>query len=358
MPSRDPWLDNAKFALITLVVVGHAWAMLPNTAVVDQAYNFLYLWHMPAFVLIAGYLSRRFDWTAARLWQLVRTVAVPYVLFEAAFALFRQYVRGERLGDLFVDPHWPLWFLTALFCWRLSAPVFLRLPRPVALGTAVVASLLGGFWSTETLDHLDLARTLGFLPFFVLGLTATPQRLERLRRPWVQVAGGLVLAATVVGARFVDTWASTDWLYYGSYHGLGAGDPRGVLTRAVLLTVALACTLGFLALVPRVRGRFTDMGGATMVVYLCHGLVILAVEALGFEAWAAGHELLAAVAVVLGGATLAWTLAWRPVASRLDVVVDPIGYAQRRATRAVDLAMAADAPPPAPARQPAGARVA
>ena len=26
---RDPWFDNAKMALVVLVVVGHAWTLLP-----------------------------------------------------------------------------------------------------------------------------------------------------------------------------------------------------------------------------------------------------------------------------------------------------------------------------------------
>ncbi len=96
MSSRDPWLDNAKMMLVTLVVIGHAWTLLPDGALHDQLYDFVYAWHMPAFVFVTGYLSRSFDWTGPRLWQLVRTVLVPYVLFECQLALFRTYVGGEN----------------------------------------------------------------------------------------------------------------------------------------------------------------------------------------------------------------------------------------------------------------------
>src|SRR5919112_522257 len=84
---RDPWFDNAKMALVTLVVVGHSWTLLPHNVVNDQAYDFLYFWHVPAL------------------------------------ALFRVYVGGEQLEDLFRDPHWPMWYLSALFFWRLMPPV-------------------------------------------------------------------------------------------------------------------------------------------------------------------------------------------------------------------------------------------
>ena len=109
-------------ALVLLVVVGHAWTLLPHTVLNDHLYDFLYAWHVPAFVFVTGYLSRSFTWAPRRLWQLVRTVVVPYVIFECALALFRIYVGGERLEDLFSDPHWPMWYLAALFFWRLAHP--------------------------------------------------------------------------------------------------------------------------------------------------------------------------------------------------------------------------------------------
>jgi fucose 4-O-acetylase-like acetyltransferase len=59
---RDPWFDNAKMALVTLVVVGHAWVLLPETFLSDPLYDFLYAWHVPAFVFVTGYLSRTFQW--------------------------------------------------------------------------------------------------------------------------------------------------------------------------------------------------------------------------------------------------------------------------------------------------------
>ncbi len=73
MATRDAWFDNAKMTLVTLVVVGHAWTLLPDEPVVSHLYDFLYLWHVPAFVFVTGYLSRSFEWTSVRMWQLVRT---------------------------------------------------------------------------------------------------------------------------------------------------------------------------------------------------------------------------------------------------------------------------------------------
>ncbi len=346
--ARDPWLDNAKMALIVLVVVGHAWTLLPRNGVNDQLYDFLYAWHIPAFVLVTGYLSRSFTWAPRRLWQLVRTVVVPYVIFECALALFRIYVGGEKLEDLFQDPHWPMWYLSALFFWRLLTPIFTRMPTAVAIAVAAATSLAAGAYAGDT---LDLARVLGLLPFFVLGLATTKERMERLREPWVRIAALLVFLAIAVAATWSDSFARTEWLYYRSSYGqLDVGDGRAMLTRSVLLVIGALGAWSFLALVPRVAGWFTRMGAATLVVYLFHGFVIKTAEYAGYIGWAEAHAAVSLVVTTLAAAGLALLLAWSPVARVLNHAVDPFGTAEKHVQEAVQLAEA-----PAHADQIAGA---
>jgi len=336
---RDPWFDNAKMALVLLVVVGHSWTLLPHNVVNDHLYDFLYAWHVPAFVFVTGYLSRSFTWAPYRLWQLVRTVVVPYVVFECALALFRIYVGGERLEDLFRDPHWPMWYLSALFFWRLLTPFFTRLPTAVALTVAVTVSLVAGLYAGDT---LDMARVLGLLPFFVLGLTATPERLERLRAPWVRNAALLVFLAIAVLTTWTDRLAQTEWLYYRSQYGeLDVGDGRAVVTRAALLAIGTLGAWSFAALVPRANGWFTRMGAATLVVYLFHGFVIKGAEYAGYMGWADDHAAISLPVTSAAAGLLALLLAWPPVARVLTHAVDPFGTAERHVREAVQLS---DAP--------------
>jgi fucose 4-O-acetylase-like acetyltransferase len=338
--ARDPWLDNAKMALVTLVVVGHGWTLLPDDAVNRHLYDFLYAWHIPAFVIVTGYLSRSFTWTWPRIVQLVRTVAVPYVIFECALGLFRVYVGGERLEDLFLDPHWPLWYLPALFLWRLVTPIFRDLPGGLFL--AVVLSLAAGLWVADT---LDLARVIGLLPFFVLGLKATPERLERLRARWAVVAAVAAFGGIVAATWFIDSWASTEWLYYRAmYVELTTSDLEAVAIRAAVLVIGGVGALAFLALVPRAGGWFSAMGAATLVVYLFHGFAVKGAEFAGFQGWADRHEVASLLLTTVAGLALSLLLAWRPVASRLTYVVDPFGYAERHTRDALTLAIAVDEP--------------
>jgi fucose 4-O-acetylase-like acetyltransferase len=337
--TRDPWFDNAKMMLVTLVVVGHSWVMLPDTAVVEHLYDFLYAWHVPAFVFVTGYLSRGFVYSQVRMWQLFRTVVVPYLLFEMALALFRIYVGGEEMDGLFQDPHWPMWYLSALFFWRLLTPVF----RPMwgGLVVAVGVSLVAGMYAGDT---LDIARVLGLLPFFVMGLKATPERLEWLRRTPAQVAAVGVFVGIWVLTTWTDVWASTEWLYYRSrYDDMGyADDVQALLTRALVLAIGTLGAWAFFALVPRLDGWFTRMGSATLVVYLFHGFFVKGAEYAGFDGWADHHAVIAFGITTVGAVLLALLLAWRPVSSRLTELVDPLGYAERHVTHAVDLTVAKD----------------
>ncbi len=336
---RDPWFDNAKMALVTLVVVGHSWTLLPldfggggpSTAgqVDTWFYTFLYSWHIPAFVIVTGYLSKSFVYSRARLWALVTKVAVPYVIFEGLFAAYRHYVGGVDFERLWANPHWPMWYLAALFFWRLLTPVFKDLPGKVVV--AVGISLLAGLFASDIFDN---ARIFGLLPFFVLGLKMHEGHWNLLRTRRARWYGAVLLLLLFVLARFSMDWFSTEWLYYRSrYDALDPDNVRAMTIRMSLLLTGLVGSFAFFAVVPRAKGWFSALGSATLVVYLFHGFFVLSAEFAGFEGWAADHWPLSWLLVTPAAVGVALLLAWPPVARRLDVAVDPAGAISRRRTR-------------------------
>src|SRR5690606_39902617 len=60
--ARDPFLDNARGLLITMVVVGHTVESFHvlDQVIPDMVYTAIYSFHMAAFVAISGYLSRSY----------------------------------------------------------------------------------------------------------------------------------------------------------------------------------------------------------------------------------------------------------------------------------------------------------
>jgi fucose 4-O-acetylase-like acetyltransferase len=327
---RDPWFDNAKMLLVTLVVVGHMWALLPQNPTRGWLYDFLYLWHMPAFVIVTGHLSRSFTWSRDNLVRLVTTVAVPYVVFETAMALFRTRFGGETgRPPLYVEPLWPLWFLAVLFLWRLATPALLSSRASFPL--AVVLSLLGGLLEG---DVLDVGRALGMLPFFVLGLHARREHLTLLRSAPVRVMGLGVVAAALLAARSLHGRLPSEWFYYrSSYADLDAGFAEGVLIRLALLLLGGVVALSVLAWVPRVRGWFSRLGAASMVVYLFHGFLVRGAMYADTFAWTVAHPRVGLLATTALSVVLALALAAPPVARRLDVLVDPVGALRRARER-------------------------
>lgn len=330
MASRDPWFDNAKMALVTLAVVGHAWSLLlPDSTTNSWLYDYLYVWHMPAFVMVSGHFSRSFDWSSRRVRAMVATLVVPFVLYQAALAWFQVALGWGAPEHPFLQPLWPLWYLVALVAWRLVAPVFRAVPAGVAVAVAVAVSLLGG---AADISSLSVSRVLGMLPFFVVGLVATPERVDALRCAGARQAGAVCLLLTLVLVRDLDSWAGTWWLYYRPYDVLGAGLLEGSLVRASLLLLGLGCALGALALVPQGDGWFARMGSATMIVYLVHPFVVRAADAADVFGWAVAHPALGRVVVVAAAVGLALALATPPAVRRLGPLVDPVGAWRSRAS--------------------------
>jgi fucose 4-O-acetylase-like acetyltransferase len=317
--TRDPWFDNAKMLLVTLVVVGHTWPLVADSTFNDRLYDWMYLWHMPAFVMVTGYLAKSFTYSRRHLRRLVTTVLVPYVVFEGLLALFRTQVGGESFDTLWVDPHWPMWYLAALFLWRLATPLLRRLPY--ALPVAVGVSLLGGVVGTE---YFDLNRVMGFLPFFAVGLLAEKRHLDVVRSAGTRVVGLAVLASAVLLTPWIDTTLGSEWLYYRSgYDALEVTWWQGMAIRSVLLLVAVAMAVSVLAWIPRRDGWFARMGAASLVVYLFHGFFVKGASYAGFADWAADKPVLSLVVASTGGVLVALALAWRPVAKPLEKIVTP-----------------------------------
>lgn len=91
---RDPYFDNARGLLITLVVAGHA---LLEIGGVYSRYlaDFFYTFHMPAFILIAGYFSRSYAATPAQNRRLISGIAAPYLIFFVLHEVFSTFKRGS-----------------------------------------------------------------------------------------------------------------------------------------------------------------------------------------------------------------------------------------------------------------------
>lgn len=329
--ARDPWLDNTKFVLVTLVVVGHSLGLVLLDELNVQVYTFLYLWHMPLFIFVSGHLSRSFRWDRRHLVGVVTTLLVPYAIFEFALQTYRNQVLDQHeSGPLWIDPHWGMWYLLALAIWRVATPLLARhwLVLPLSIGVSLWAG-------TVDMDLLALPRVFGMLPFFVLGLHTTPAMLARLRGRWVVVPALVVMAALWVRAGDPEPIGRIALLWWDrSYEALGFTAADGIGYRTHLLLLNLAGLVAALALVPRRGGVMAAMGRASLVVYLFHGFFVRTADRLDWLPWGPDHPTAAMWVTVAAAVGLSALLAAPPVSRPLTWTVDPVGSWQRhRATR-------------------------
>ncbi|MER6825174.1 acyltransferase family protein [Streptosporangium sp. NPDC000563] len=314
--ARDPFFDNAKFLAITLVVSGHLIEDLRDVPVAHAAYFFVYTFHMPLFIVLSGYLSRNFTFSSGKARKLISTLAVPYVIFELIYSLPRLFLYG-KLDISLLDPYYLTWFLMSLFLWRLSTPVWQQLRWPLVV--AVGLSLLSGM--SRLPDELSMNRTLGLLPFYVLGLMLRPEHFERLRRRWVRVAGAVTLAAGAALALATHTVVKTEWIRWRHANdAIGVDDLTGSLIRLGMLAAGAVLVAAFLAVTPSVRTWYSGLGMATMYAYLLHGLVVKVAERF-YGDWA--QTVPGVTAVALFGVGLAALLCTAPVRRVTHWAVEP-----------------------------------
>lgn len=257
---RDAYFDNAKYLAIVLVAVAHSWVpVMEGSRAARAAYMVTYTFHMPAFIIISGYFSRSFSLTPAKVKRLVTGVAVPYIVFETAYSLFRRYASGSSDGAIsLLEPWYLTWFLAALFIWRLTTPIWqnLRHPLAVSLVIAVLASLAPSIG-----DDLDLPRVLQFLPFFVLGLQLKPEHFRLVKRREVRLLALPLFAGALVFAYWAAPRMQLGWfLRDSSAQEMDAPWWSGAVMTLALFGCATLLTVGFLAWVPRRHMWFTVLG--------------------------------------------------------------------------------------------------
>jgi fucose 4-O-acetylase-like acetyltransferase len=280
---RVPMWDNARFIAITLVVVGHA--ILKLIAESDTAYGvylFVYAFHVPVFVAVAGYFAKANPPGVKQLKRIVTDLVLPYLIFEAIWSAIHS-IRAGWVSVDFVSPSWTLWFLLALIVWRVVLPylALLRFPFLISVIVSVACGYLPGVGGDFALN-----RTLALLPFFVLGwklrqlpLTAIWLRAST-RTVWLVRAGAIAVfgVLALVIALDVPLWRDLKvrrvFLYEQAYPEFGYDQWWAGALRLGAIALAVVLIAAFLVLVPRRTTWFSSLGQATMYVYLLHTFVL------------------------------------------------------------------------------------
>lgn len=323
---RVAYLDNARFWVMILVVIGHPLLYLTSIPTARALYYWIYLFHMPLFALISGYISRNFVGTRKQLRRTVSTLVVPYFLIETTYQVLNRRL-AEHNGNpidspmMLLSPKWVAWFLAALFIWRLSTPLWRALRHPIIV--SVVISVLAPL--TEIPNVLAMPKALGMLPFYVIGMHFTMKRFHLLSETRVRLGAGAVIVVSMVICWFGAPHWYLSWQKWRlSYAELNVTPLEGMLYRTVLLAAGVALCLAILSLVPWRRSWTSPLGERTLYCYLLHGFVVIALakwlhvfdRMLPWGGWAI-------LATLAGAVVLAILLMTKPVAVVFRPLFEP-----------------------------------
>lgn len=281
---RTAYFDNAKAILIYLVVLGHLMSgYLNENQYVDTLYLVIYLFHMPAFILISGHFSRTIK-NKEDIKKIGKTLLLPYIIFQIVYTLYYKNVFGDSIQFELFEPRYALWFLLSMVMWKFMLWVFSG-HRAMIL-VSIVLSLLVGYIS-EVNEWLSLSRTFFFFPFFLIGYYLDREIFAKLKYKWnVRVAstfgGVLVLFAYAYGDVRWKEW------FFGRipYEEINYGIlDSAVLSRVAIYALMMVSTYIFLSVVPKNKQWYTNIGRKTLCIYLLHLFIVRAFKETDMYDW-------------------------------------------------------------------------
>lgn len=267
--SRDYLFDNYKVLLITLVVMGHF--IEPCYQNNEFLYTLKWLivsFHMPAFIFVSGYFSKR----EVPFSVIAHKLLIPYIAYEFIYYFFYLFVLHKETGLYLLYPKFSLWYLLALFVWRAATPYVKKCPYHMIL-TIAFGLLIGCSGMPD--NYLSLPRILYFYPFFLAGIHFNRDTVTKLRKNHTRLLSAVCIAAFTAFLAFAPVCRTLSTkIFYGrySYDTLNQGAADGILCRMICYAISFAMIFAVMILVPERKTCYSYIGTRTMAIYLFHGL--------------------------------------------------------------------------------------
>ena len=281
--TRNYLIDNSKGLLIFLVVLGHSLEFIrKDYEVARLLYVFIYEFHMPVFVFISGYLSKNVE-KGRR--NAVRNFLTPFLLFNIIWNLITLigplFLRGEftelpsEQAFSFFTPGWALWYIFAMFLWKILLPDLLKFKNIFILSViaGIFVKLSGEFGS-----YMALSRTITFAPFFLAGYYSSEEKLKRFRKftrfniinkvPSILI----LIIGVLIALIFVNYSNIADEFFWAdrSYSNFNIEIFTGILLYISVYIIGFAFVYVFINLMPENQTFLSKIGKNTLSVYFLH----------------------------------------------------------------------------------------
>lgn len=271
-------VDNIKVLLIFLVVFNHiiAFQLVKVDVIVRYVWYAITIFHMPAFVFISGYLSKK----PQDVLKNVKNLLIPYILGYSLTWYAYVWLGRSMDYELLRPSGTVMWYVLALFIYRLTIEALGKVRFIVPL------SIIFALWAgtrPEFTTYLSSSRIVVFFPFFVAGYLWKSDYTKVVRKfkgKWVLIPiSGLLLYA--IPNFMMENNIPID-IFRGNhtYQLCGMDNITGMLIRLLMYLVSFVLVLTFLALIPDIKLPITFIGRNTMGIYFFHYPIMIVLNGL------------------------------------------------------------------------------
>lgn len=277
LSGRNPCLDSAKGLLILLTFFGNFLHTIPCPGL---PLNYLYLFHIPLFVFISGYVSKHVSFR--------RTIML--ILIYLIYGLLLNPEASLSLPELLKTPPSFMWYIASLIFWRLTqpllAPALQQYPGPVIL--LFFALSLGIGFVPYDISQYNISRTITYWPLYLLGVSLSPAALNKFINnfPWIKLLFyNLLILLFCLSFSAITPTMYLDLYNKYNYAGTSWGSFSIVIRLTQFIAAALIGTLLTRLIFKHNPKILSQIGRQTLTVYICLAYIISACSACWRELW-------------------------------------------------------------------------
>ena len=262
---RNYWLDNIKVLLILLVVVGHFIEKSRGyNFIIRYIYTFIYLFHMPLFVFVTGFFSKRTEVNKRR----VKSFIVLYLIMQMI------EITIWKLNFSIVETKFSLWYLQAIIAYELILPLINK-DKPIkCLIISIAMGILIGFDNNAN-EIASLSRIIVFLPFFMMGYFTNNELLSKLKNSYlIPIAMMFLILISLCVPFFINNVPNYEYILWAKTPYQNMNIENAVIYRVGWYIVSTLMGISVLILVPKKRiPCISKFGERTLQVYCIHSIL-------------------------------------------------------------------------------------
>lgn len=325
---RDYWFDNAKAILIVAVVVGHLANGIFSTSTpwVVALQKFIYIFHMPVFMIISGRFAKKRIDRNDRV-TVINKLVVPYIVLQTLMLLLYSCMDYASTSSFsYFKPLFGLWYFITIAAYSLISPYIVKCKW--ALPLSLIVGLVVGF-----LPHTfygGFHRIFCFYPFFLFGYYTYGKSFSFCKKIWFRIISVAVILITGILTLKYAKHLSFELLCMNKVYSFIANDVDTTLIGAFLMNVA-RYAVGFLfffvimGVTPSKKTFFSYIGTNSSYVYALHLFIIVFLRAVD-----ADYDVLRILtnkwlllAYCFSGIPMSFILASKPIRKLTGFFVEP-----------------------------------